>query len=202
VNLKEGTRRLAVLLGAVGAVAGGFASCLELQSVLSQRARHVRFESFANSDVVRQERKSLQVPGFGPPETSEPNDWQDVPIPTNDGPLTVIGPDGKTYHFPEGTDKDAAIRYFKMERIGTGSTGIVGMDDPIHRDGIEIIHWTKDFAVASIETADGQTLYPTPAPGAGLYLLMALLPILGFLIPWGAVRAIGWVGVGFIANSK
>ena len=33
-------------------------------------------------------------------------------------PVEVQGPDGKTYHFPDGTDKAAAIGYFKKKGIG------------------------------------------------------------------------------------
>ncbi len=78
----------------------------------------------------------------------------------------------------------------------------------VNRDGIKTINWDKDHVwndvsgVYSIETSDGQTLYPTAAPSAWLYLLIALLPPLGFLIPWGVVRAIGWVGVGFVTDTK
>ena len=59
VNLKEGTRRLALLLGVAGALLGGFASYDYLQTSLDQRARHNRFEQLAASDVVNQERKTL-----------------------------------------------------------------------------------------------------------------------------------------------
>ena len=33
-------------------------------------------------------------------------------------PVEVHGPDGKVYHFPDGTDKTAAIAYFKKKGIG------------------------------------------------------------------------------------
>ncbi len=56
--------------------------------------------------------------------------------------------------------------------------------------------------VSSIETEDGQTLYPTPSPALWTYFLIALFPILGFFIPWGAIRAVGWVGAGFVQPSK
>ena len=62
--------------------------------------------------------------------------------------------------------------------------------------------WNDQSEIYSIETEDGQNLYPTPAPAASTYLLIALFPILGFLIPWGAIRAIGWVLAGFIRPSK
>lgn len=65
MNLREGTRRLALLLGVAGALVGGSASYMEMQTVLSQRARHNRFEQFAASEVVKQEHKCrlLGYPG-------------------------------------------------------------------------------------------------------------------------------------------
>lgn len=36
-------------------------------------------------------------------------------------PVTVQGPDGKTYQFPDGTDKPAAIAYFKRKGIGVSA---------------------------------------------------------------------------------
>ena len=149
MNLKEGTRRLALLLGVAGAIFGGFVSYLELQTVLEQRARHNRFEHLAASDVVQQEREKLNP--------SLP-DWQRF-----DYELS-------TYSEP-------------------------------NRGGIKTIAWGKDFGVRYLETEDGQTLYLTPAPSAWLYLLVALFPVLGFFIPWGALRAIGWVGAGFVKTS-
>jgi len=173
MNLGEGTRRLALLLGAIGVILGGFASYLELQSVLNQRVLHARFEQLANSDIVQQERKAIQED-----PTSEKQ-----PIP--EGPVTVSAPDGNTYHFAEGTDKAAAIRYFKRRRIG-----------------IKAIHWTNDYGVGSIETEDSQTLYPTPSPAIWTYLLIALFPVFGFFIPWGAIRAFGWVVAGFFKSEE
>lgn len=184
MNFREGTRRLALLLGVAGLLFGCFVSYLQVQSTMRQRAEHQRFEHLANSQIAKQDRVEIQ---------------QFIPTPTEDGPVTMTGPDGKTYHFPEGTNKESATAYFGLEGKGPHSSAI---DDPIHKDGIEVIHWTKNLNVASIDTQDGQTLYPTPAPGAGSYLLICILPLLGFFIPWGAIRAIGWVGAGFSLVSK
>jgi predicted small secreted protein len=150
MNLREGTRRLALLLGVVGAILGGFASYVELQTVLNQRARHNAFEQMANSEFVQQERKKLADWVSIEPKTGERADWYEL----------------------------------------------------VDKGGINSIHWDKDNKIESIETQDGQTLYPTPAPSAWLYLLVALFPFLGFFIPWGAIRAIGWVGAGFFQPSK
>ena len=67
----------------------------------------------------------------------------------------------------------------------------------LNNGGTETVHFLENRGIASVETAGGQTLYPTPAPGTGAYLLVAILPVLGFLIPWGVARAFGWVIAGF-----
>jgi hypothetical protein len=152
VNLKEGTRRLALLLGVVGAIAGGFVSYLELQEIQSQRARHNKFEQLATSDAVKQERKTLH----------------------------------------SVTEYDAQGKLIQSD---------------VNRDGIKTILWDKDHVwndasgIYSIETDDGQTLFPTPAPAAWAYLLIVLFPVISFLVPWGVVRSIGWVGAGFVGKS-
>lgn len=153
MNLREGTRRLALLLGVLGAIAGGFVSYLEWQEIQSQRARHNKFEQLAASDVVQQERKNLAAGWVRiDPKTGERQGWE----------------------WPSTVDKG----------------------------GIKAIRWAENYGVESIETEEGETLYSTPAPSAWLYLLIALFPLLGIFIPWGAVRAIGWVGAGFVQRAK
>lgn len=154
MNLHEGTRRLALLLGVIGFIVGGVASYLELQNVLDQRMRHNKFEQLADSDTAKKAK-----PGpFGPAEPDDP--WEKAAI----------------------TDLNGTVPY------------------EIDKDGIKKIHWTEDYNFESIETEDGQTLYPVSAPNIWLYLLIVLFPILGFFIPWGTIRAIGWVLMGFFAH--
>jgi hypothetical protein len=150
MNLREGTRRLALLLGVIGAILAGVVSYVQLQSLIRQRADHRQFEQLANSDVVQQERKRL-------------GGW-----------VTIDQQTGERIQWEQRVDKG----------------------------GIKTIHWTKDNEIESIDTQDGHYLFPTPAPSASPYLLTALFPIVGFFIPWGALRAIGWVGAGFVASSK
>ena len=153
MNLREGTRRLALLLGVAGAILGGFVSYFQLQSTMRRRAEHKRFEQFANSEVLQRERKVRQA------------GWESMPAP-----------------------EKAFWEEYTPSRLNA--------------DGMKVIHWTENWAVASIETADGQTLYPTPAPATWSYILIAISPLLGFFISWGAVRAIGWVFAGFAQVTK
>ena len=69
---------------------------------------------------------------------------------------------------------------------------------------IKTIDWNKgmSYTIESIETRDGETHYPTPVPNPWLYPFVAILPLLGFALPWGLVRAVGWVGAGFVTGSK
>ena len=149
MNVREGTRRLALLLGVVGALFGGFLSYSELQSVIHRRADRQHFAQLADSAVVQQARKNC----------------------LSDNP-------------PPGYAKLGSQLQPNSARIKT-------------------INWTEDCKVAWIETDTGEELFPGPdhAPGWE-YLLIMLSPVFGFFIPWGAVRAIGWVLAGFVAGPK
>jgi hypothetical protein len=149
INLREGTRRLALLLGVAGLIGGSYVSYLELQSTLEQREHHKKFEQLANSEVVQQERKSHAGWVTIDPKTGERTAWE----------------------------------------------------QQVDKGGIKTILWTTDNDIESIEAKDGQTLYPSPAPAAWQYLFVAFTPILGFFIPWGVTRAIGWMLAGFVIPS-
>jgi hypothetical protein len=150
MNFIEGTRRLALVLGVAGVLAGGFASYVELQPILL----HNRFDRLANSDAVKQAQlKETQHSSLN-----------------------------REFGFDNGA-----------RELGGGNT-------TMNQDGISTISWNDKYGVVSIETDDGQTLYPTPAPSIWTYLLIPLFPLLGFFLPWGAIRTVQWVGAGFIAS--
>jgi len=47
------------------------------------------------------------------------------------------------------------------------------------------------------ELESGESIDKTPAPSVYDWLLPLAWPVLGFFLPWGAVRTIGWVAGGF-----
>jgi hypothetical protein len=151
MNLQEGTRRLALLLGIIGVIVSCFVSYSEFGSIGNQNARHAEFErltaGFADSKLAQRIRQEAE----------------------NDPSENSIMP------------------------------GCCGIDE---------IVWDKNHVfnhpsgIYSVTTDGGQILYPTPAPSAGSYFLVAILPLLGFFIPWGAIRALGWVVAGFVASPK
>ena len=151
VNLKEGTRRLALLLGVAGAISGGIVSSVETGSILKIRADFKEFERLANSGVVQEQRKVL---------LAQTQSSGEVPNWAFDG-------------------------------------------TPVNRDGIKTIYWRERWSVGLIDTMAGKSLSRgMKLPSAWLYVLFLLYPFLGFLVPWSAVRAIGWVLAGFVQPTN
>jgi len=168
---------------------------------MRQRANHQKFEQLANSSVAEQGRKGCFVRDI-PSERGPEYDAQGNPIPaqTNQTPLPwekYANHKGNPWDRPPAPtkqtpcfvpDDDPNAFYYTPSKLNSGE--------------IKTLHFDENHEISTIETQNGQTLYPTPAPSAWLYLLIALFPLLGFFIPWGIIRAIGWVGAGFVASSK
>ena len=69
------------------------------------------------------------------------------------------------------------------------TNGIIGL----HVDAAGIVTWIN------LSTGESVARTEPPAPKAYVFLLY---PLLGFLIPWGAVRVLIWVGGGFFAPRQ
>lgn len=175
MNLKEGMRRLALFVGVIGAVTGGVGSYAVVRNMMEAQSRHNAFELLANSDVVRRERKS----------------WEGAKLP--------LGAVPSSSEVEQNTEEKPPDEPKGWEVVSALNTGQAIEFNPDH---IKTIHWMKDLSVESLDTVDGKTVYPVPLPSRWLYLLAAILPVLGFVLPWGLVRAVGWVGAGFLASTK
>jgi hypothetical protein len=208
---QKGIRRLALLLGIAGAICAAFASFVEFLPSLKQAARHYGFENLANSQAVQDSRncwkglltergcnEEKRGPGgvkhqLGAMEA--PMAWSLVfpnsqAVPLRDGlirdfPISMNHEqieDVLEKEFPSGK---AVVRH---QQITEGPWEEFPLS-VIDRGEISVVRWNADLRIASIETREGQNLYPTPLPPWWTYPLIVLFPILGFLIPWGTVRA-------------
>jgi hypothetical protein len=211
MNFKEGTRRLALLVGVAGAALGCFASYMVLRDALAARARHKAFELLAASDVLQQERKSLQEEheSWFRPWVDGWEEYRKVPTPPKDivAAWKSFGPEHREELLARMTPEQKHwLRTLIEQQMQQGEqdpyAAIAKPLSEVNKGGIKIINWTKDLGVESIETEDGATLYPTPAPTLWRYLLAAVFPLLGFVIPWASIRALAWVEVGFFEKSK
>lgn len=110
--------------------------------------------------------------------------------------VKVRGPDNNLYLFPPGTTKDLAVAYFRKK--WDNIRPIPGSTTSINAGNVKSVTWAENGSgISCIETQDGRTLYNKDAPSHWLYLLYASYLLLGFLVPWGAIRTIGWVLLGF-----
>jgi hypothetical protein len=249
MNLREGTRRLALLLGFLGAIVGGFGAYFQLKTIMRQRAQQKGFQQLADSPIVQQERERLKpefqyvrlpdkrwgkfridasipainaaiekdFPGTFKHESTQTNPYAGIAIKDAPAPYEVVPappysdiPADATNVKPvqAATVKPTKGRYTDADLAQPPATlpsDFNGWDiapSVVNKDGIKVIGWNKDYVVAYVETEDGRTLYATQTPSAGTYLQVAVLPVLGFFIPWTAVRAIGWVVAGFAQHAK
>ena len=68
----------------------------------------------------------------------------------------------------------------------------------MNKGGIKSIFWASNYEVKALETEDGRSIFPEPAPSFWYYLLAMAFPLLGFVVPWGLIGALMWVGAGFV----
>jgi hypothetical protein len=70
--------------------------------------------------------------------------------------VDVQGPDGKTYHFPAGTTKEAAIGYFKKKGIGVAKPAAASSAAPAQEEGT----LTKVGRGSALGTFEGMGIKP------------------------------------------
>ncbi len=278
MNVREGMRRLGILLGVLGAVMGGFAAYEQGRPLLSTLMAHRKFESLMASPAMRgiaaqknqsQVRRSQAVSQFGgipvsepqPPPSAHKIDYGALaqqarehapskPPQTNEwgrGDPIVQKPsgaqkDGSASHQPPPSGWTSTGQSYEPPALPSGKIGKYAdadiappqgyvldplpvpvpdsgdweiTDEPdgvggrhiLHanellkgnKDGIEWVHVNSAGIVDGMKLVTGEVVARTPAPNPRAYLVFLLYPALGFLIPWGAVHVLTWVGGGFFA---
>jgi hypothetical protein len=154
MNVKEGMRRLSIVLGVLGGTAGAFAGFTGAKDLLKARAAYKRFDSLTASPGMQKDRKELMG--------AVQQDW-----------------------FARNAPPEERKKMVSLEQKG-------------RIDGVD--QFTVDPStgnIVSIELSTGETVERTQVPQPKAYLFLLLYPTLGFLVPWGAVRVLTWVGSGF-----
>jgi hypothetical protein len=67
-------------------------------------------------------------------------------------------------------------------------------------------NWARDLFwqdghVAYFVLADGSFYFDTPRPPKWVFPMVLLCPVLGFLIPWGLMKALSKMGVEYFAKK-
>lgn len=88
---------------------------------------------------------------------------------------------------------------------GGGSPIIQGENSQatvVNKGTIKSIIWKMDKSILAIETDDGDLVPATEAVSVWQYAPIGLLLLLGFIAPWGFLRAVEWVACGFMKKHE
>jgi hypothetical protein len=193
MNVTEGMRRLGLVVGVLGCSTGAVVAYTQLQSLLAQRGQYKSFQALVSSPTVKKEIDRMK------------GGTKDLPPPPAGYTLVTPAPQIPETLPPDFFDWEAALcgeaNGWKVNKKGIGAIHFHG-NGPLSRfGGIPCAKGTAS-EISMIETEDGQKVYRTDPPSFWAYLLLPVFPVLGFLLPWGAIKTLTWIGVGFFSQGK
>ena len=197
MNIREGMRRIGILLGVSGGLLGGSLAYSEAQNLWTTRAAHKKFEFLMTTPTMQKVAKDMKIDYDAlakqaraisslPSAPVAPGDFMEM---QRKGTQTFVPPRIDEWEGPAIKDDENGGRHLLPA-------------NPLlrgNRDGINTVNVDPARMVSSIELSTGELITRTEAPHLSAYLLLLLYPVLGFLLPWGGIRILTWVGIGFAA---
>ena len=212
MNAREGMRRLAIVLGIAGSLTGAVFGYQNARDVWNARSGHKRFESLVTTPAVQKDLKELV-------DTVQKGRSQNLSA-LSDEQLQVYknllenSPRGERRTLSEDRRKQLDSIVGQMQSRNESDEniqvvvddfkkkyGIINLDRKASGDGID--RFTVDPStgtITSIQLSTGELLSRTPSPTLMDWIALPLYPLVGFLIPWGAIRILTWVGAGFLSK--
>ncbi len=213
MNVREGMRRVGLVAGVLGGIAGALAAYTQLQPLLAQRGQYKAFQVLVSSPTVSKEieylRASIRDQPLLPPGATPV-----LPVPTGGDWFQRNAPNSKAVSPPVSSpqatarDKDLDLLAalcgstdgWKINKGGVRAIGFWGTTNE-EKMKSRLAGNVTAADISDIETDDGQKLHDTLPPALSSYLLVLTFPALGFLVPWGAIRTLTWIGIGFSAGE-
>jgi hypothetical protein len=203
MNFTEGMRRLGILLGVTGGIIGGLLSFAtdfgNAPGVWNTLTAHRKFEAAMMLPTVQKAVKDVAV--------HHPNPLDALPPPAASPPAK--GNSGEFIPPPLSTERSAPWDVVSNE-YQDGSFAIFQASPLLKGNGdrIRSIRFDSENRVIAIEfmpprnrfgsePAFSEWVSRTAAPEFSVYLMLLAFPAFGFLLPWGTIRVICWVGNGF-----
>src|SRR5258706_3480824 len=196
MNIREGMRRLGAVLSVVGAVGGGYLGYLSgidawsdaWQTYKDQRT----FESVMAMPIAK---KVIQAVS----SYSGKGDLLDY---ANGAILPPLLPTPGKHWWEEpgcyrivGSGVDSRGRLLPSDFVEGGKIVFVNVD------GISEVVMGPTGIIASIHQSNGETAWGNLSR-VTFPLVPLLYPTLGFLLPWGTIRTMSWIGVGFFQTPR
>ena len=180
MNVREGMRRLGILLGVCGGILGGFIAYSTAETLWNTGAAYRKFASLMASPAMHKVANDPFTPYGGFEVQSKKNKFGDIPV-------------------AESEDREIV-----SEGDGNGGVYLLQVHPRLkgNADGIAKVHFDASQRVASIELTTGEPVPRTEDPKLRAYFALLAYPVFGFLLPWGGIRVFTWVGSGFVAARQ
>ena len=200
MNFREGTRRLGLLLGGIGAVIGiGFA-CVTAQVLWETRTASKQFDSWMSSPIA------LNIAKAAKDHLSRKSDLgrqvkAKFPGIYDDLADSHLGARVLAKYrsweansmLPDPPPGSSLTNPLELDRQSFETSEIIA----VNLDGIKEITIDKYGLIQSIHLEEGSLVFRKDPPDLKSYFGLLMLPVFGFFIPWGTVRVLAWVTAGF-----
>jgi hypothetical protein len=217
MNVREGMRRVGIVFGAAGCVAGGILGYWHIDEVWKVHAAKITaFERVESSPLMREVAETLKETRAEGPKA--PPKVEPVP-PKGAVPLRVPPPPKGFVPFPVPApqphakddwvdEENCTIRdplRWSDKAAADDFSAVIGVTTAGDKE-IQTVYMDKNGVATSIELTTGEWVHRDPKTlRAHLVFVIRLLlsicyPAVGFVVPWGAIKAGAWVADGFAAR--
>jgi len=218
MNLREGMRRVGMVLGLIGFCVGCFGAYDYVNPLLRQTAAAREYQT---QHELPPGAKVVRIPETQPKSAEPAEPAEQVPdfdsyVPKKQQPST-LPPDFFDRRKPS-VPKTLPPDFF--DNAGSGDNPAKRLMDSVDAKKPKTNPWDNDPIVTSnpwdndpivtrqwdeqenLITGAPQDTPAAPPPVALWQYLPALaFPLLGFFLPWGAIKALTWIGTGFVTSS-
>jgi hypothetical protein len=229
MNVREGTRRLGIVLGLCGAILGGYLEHGHARAVWHNYRAAKRFESLSASPAIQRVAEGIKEYRNGPLATYP---WINYTFNQQSGKLeyhadiirlladshfqkldtpsqkTVLGQIDSRFSGLSESDLQSikhrmapiAVEADAVNQRKPGDTPDKAIKVLVNAGGIKEVLAGKD-GISQIHLSTGESVRRTDDPSPMGYLRLLLYPLLGFLLPLVSVCIITWVASGFFAPT-
>jgi hypothetical protein len=189
MNVREGMRRLGIVLGVLGSAVGILSGFESAQNLWNAHITHQRFESLMASPTMLSIAKDIK--------------WFDTEDSKKADQLTA-DPD-----FLKLSDDEQKYILGRVKRQGAASPTTGGtapsderhvMDVLVNLDGVKEVIVDKSGQISSVILQTGESIPRTEQPTLMAFMSLILYPVGGFLAPWGTIRVLAWLASGFLSR--
>jgi hypothetical protein len=232
MNMREGMRRLGILLGVLGGMIGALAAYSTARELWSASQAHKRFESLMASRTMQELASAAKdqwrtrnapeppippsPPGFKPEthwgslmatpaQVLQDPMFQGLPLEERRKVLLRVDP---SFGELARDQQDKVLSWKPDKKLGPPPDTLPPdfFDKPVrylvavNAGGIRDATVDQTGTVTSIRLVTGESVQRIPPASWRAWFSLLIYPLLGFLMPWGAIRALTWVGAGFFGE--